>query len=773
MAKYTNQALADEQVLSVVEAEIAAASGFSNGELAEERADAMDRYLGEPLGDEVEGRSQALTREVLDTVETIMPSMMRIFTDEEMLCQFTPIGPEDAPFAEQETKVVNHVFWQMNRGFYNLYTALKDGLLSKTGVMMCYFDESENTEREEYNGLNDLEFAQLADPQMLGAQGINREIDEIEVTEEGINVVFKTTRDKGRVKVDVVPPEEFGVARDARSPFADEQTFCYARRKMTASELIEMGYDEDVIRALPSDDDVETEERLSRRHLDDEQEGLAYANHWSLNVYWITEAYIKLDRNGDGLAENLKVTIASGNASGSGAKLLDIEEIDRFPFHTWSPIILTHKFYGLSVSDLVREIQEIKTALLRGMLDNAYLSNNGRLVVNDDYVELDDVLSSRPNQIIRYNGEGAWNQYIGALPNNPLPNDTFNLMEYMDELKKRRVGAGEDTAALDNAALANVNTGVFALAHDKARAKIELIARVFSELCLKSLFLHIHELMRKHINRELTVEINGQFITSNPATWRERTDLTAVIGVGSVSKERKLLGLEKTLELQAIIAEKTPPGMLVAPQNIYKALYDLMKNNGLQPEYYFSNPAQFQPPPPQPDPMQQAQAMLMQAQAQNLQADGQSKLMRSQADMQKLQVEAQMKQAEMAAKAQESQLRQQIDGMRMQLEAMRQRTDVDARQKEMAFEQTIKGLEMRLERERMNLEHQMAMYKSQLDNIIKLVKIESDEEMKLADNDREDARRMYESMKQEADRAHKESMEYEKPEAKEGPEKAD
>ena len=771
MAK--NKALSDSEVLSLVEAEISAASGFSNGELAEERADAMDRYLGEPLGDEVEGRSQALTREVLDTVETIMPSMMRIFTDEETLCQFTPIGPEDAPFAEQETKLVNHVFWNMNRGFYNLYTALKDGLLSKSGILMCYFDESENTEREEYTGLNEIEFAQLADPAMLASQGVQREIDEIELTEDGINVVFKTTRDKGRVKVDVLPPEEFGVSREARSPFSEDQTFCYARRKMSATQLIEMGYDEDIIKTLPTDDDVETEERLARRHLDDEQEGLYYSNHWSLHTYWITEAYIKLDRNGDGLAENLKVTVAAGTSTGAGARLLDIEEIDRFPFHSWSPILLTHKFYGLSVADLVREIQEIKTALLRGMLDNAYLSNNGRLVVNDDYVELDDVLSSRPNQIIRYNGEGAWNQYIGALPNNPLPNDTFNLMEYMDELKKRRVGAGEETAALDNAALANVNTGVFALAHDKARAKIELIARVFSELCLKSLFLHIHELMRKNVNRELTAEINGQFITTNPATWRERTDVKAVIGVGSVSKERKLLGLEKTLELQAIIAEKTPPGMLVAPQNIYKALYDLMKNNGLQPEYYFSDPAQFQPPPPQPDPMQQAQMMLMQAQAQNLQADGQSKVMRSQADMQKNQIEAQMKQVEMAAKAQESRLRQQIDGMRMQLEAMRQRSEVDTRQQEMVFEQTIKALEVRMQREQMELQQQMMMYKTQLDNIIKLVKIESDEEMKLVDNDREDARRMYEAMKSEVDYERKESMGYEESEAKEGPEEAD
>ena len=125
--------LSDSELVSICENEIENASGYTSGELANERAEAMDYYLGEPYGNEEEGRSQIVSRETLDTIESLMPQLMRIFADADNLIEFDAVGPEDEDAAQQESDRVNHAFWKDNRGFYNLYTFCKDALLSKTG----------------------------------------------------------------------------------------------------------------------------------------------------------------------------------------------------------------------------------------------------------------------------------------------------------------------------------------------------------------------------------------------------------------------------------------------------------------------------------------------------------------------------------------------------------------------------------------------------------------------------------------------------------------
>src|SRR5690606_9382051 len=125
----------------------------------------------------------------------------------------------------------------------------------------------------------------------------------------------------------------------------------------------------------------------------------------SNDEYWVTEAYSYIDRDEDGIAELLKVTYVSSETGDGSATLLDIEEVDRIPFATVSPVILTHKFYGLSIADLTMDLQRIKSTLLRQILDNAYLANNGRTVINDEYVNLDDLLTSRPGGVVRLKGD--------------------------------------------------------------------------------------------------------------------------------------------------------------------------------------------------------------------------------------------------------------------------------------------------------------------------------------------------------------------------------
>jgi len=58
-----------------VEQEIQGALGYGDGKLTRQRTDAMDRYYGKKYGNEQEGRSQIVTRDVADVIEWIMPSL--------------------------------------------------------------------------------------------------------------------------------------------------------------------------------------------------------------------------------------------------------------------------------------------------------------------------------------------------------------------------------------------------------------------------------------------------------------------------------------------------------------------------------------------------------------------------------------------------------------------------------------------------------------------------------------------------------------------------
>ncbi len=651
----------DDELVSICTDAVEEASGWDNTELSEQRASAMDRYLGEPLGNEQEGRSQVRTREVFDTVQWILPSLMRMFADETNLCEFAAVGPEDEEQAQQETEVVAHIFWQQNRGFYNLLTFFTDALLSKTGILKAWWDDARDEEREEYDGITDVELAQLTnDPEW------DREPIEVEGNDDGtFRVVFKSTRERGRVVIEPVPPEEFGVERRARSPYVKDSSFVFHRVRKTRSELIAEGFDREIVDSLPDyDDDIATSrERLARYNLSEESRA-GSPPHRSMRNIWVTECYIRIDRDDDGIAELLKVTLATGSPGGGDARLLDVEEVDRVPFSTCSPIILTHKFYGLSIADIVADLQEIKTALLRGTLDNIYLANNGRTGINE-LVNEDDMLVSRPGGIVRTRGSAPPANSIFPIPQQPVPSQTFGLLEYLDQLRKARTGAGEDVAGLDKNSLANINPSVAAIAYDAARMKIELLARVMAEIGIVPLFRDIHELTQKHATKAMAIRLRGGWAQVNPSEWRSRENIRVKVGLGLASRERRLLALEQIMTKQMEVGASGGMGQLVMPEQIYSTLSRWTDTLGEEASMAWTDPRTVPPTPPKPDPatMQIEAAMRIEA------AKNETAKAKLQLEAMKIQSDQQLRTAEMQSRMVEAQARAQVERLRAELSA--------------------------------------------------------------------------------------------------------
>lgn len=685
--------LTDDQVMQICISELDAVDDSS--ELSNQREAALNAYNGELYGDEVEGRSQVVSREVMEAVEGLMPSLMRIFAEQDNLVEFVPVGPEDEEQAQQETDVINHIFWNENRGFYNLYTFCKDAMLSKTGVLKIWSDKTESVEREEYEGLDDVGLGQL-----LQDPYAEREVLEYEATEDGHHVIFRTTRDDCEIKIAPIAPEECGVKLTARSPYIADAPFSFCRFKKTIGELLAEGYEKDVLERLSFDEEVDTEERLARDTVDEANFG--WSDEFTMREVWVTECYARMDRDEDGVTELLKVTIGGTAGENGNGILLDVEEIDHVPLVTTPAIIMTHEFYGWSIADLVMDIQKIQTTLLRQVLDNTYLANNGMTAVNGDYVNIEDLLTKRPGGLVRYRGDMPWSSVVGPIPHNQLPAQTFETFERMDERQKRRTGYGDEVGALDPNALASVNTGVAALAFDAARARIELLARVIAEIGLKPLFHLAHELMIKNKFKGKALRLRNKWVNIDPSNWKTRKDSKVTVGIGKISKERKIMGYEAILAKQQELVSQGAMGTIIQPWHVYEANKGWIEAWGFEPDMLLQDPRELPPPPPKgPDP----QAELAQAQGQAMLMDGQSKMLRAQNEQQKIALDAKRMEMESQYKQAEQFLKAQIEGLKQQQAQMKAEADVTGKVVSMQHESAMKDTANQLDAVKLRLEH--------------------------------------------------------------------
>jgi hypothetical protein len=157
--------MAVRDVQTMLAAERASAlAAITSEQLMNDRASAMAYYQGDMSQDmpAQEGRSKAVSTDVSDIIEGLMPQLMDIIAGTDEIVRFEPVGPEDEEAAQQETDYVNHVLMQLNDGWQVLYDFAKDGLLSKTGICKVWWEEREQEERETYYDLTEEQYQALA-----------------------------------------------------------------------------------------------------------------------------------------------------------------------------------------------------------------------------------------------------------------------------------------------------------------------------------------------------------------------------------------------------------------------------------------------------------------------------------------------------------------------------------------------------------------------------------------------------------------------------------
>lgn len=572
-----------------------ALAGYSASRLVQDRSRALDYYNGKMDNDMPvpDGRSSAVSTDVADTVEGLMPSLMEIFTAGDEVVKFEPVGPEDEPAAEQETDYVNHVFMQQNDGFMILYQMIKDALISKVGLVKVWSEKETKESKETY-------YDQPEEALMMLASNPEIEITEHTVKPSGLHdVTIVQRKDVVKHKVANVPPEEFGISRSARS--IRDSGYCFHEVYKRESQAIDEGFDEDQVKALPTRNIVATGlEALARDTVEDSvirggDTGMNSANR----IIKITEHYINMDYEGTGKACLYK--IVTGGEQGDILKRdgkLAIDEIDAMPFAAMCPIPQPHRFFGHSVADVVIEIQKIKTALTRAMLDNAYLANNQRYEVAESGAgsnTLDDLLTSRPGGIVRTKQIGS----VAPLGFNSIADKILPMLGYFDETREWRTGVTRQGQGVDADALQNQSATAVNQSFTAAQARMKLIARIFAETGIRDLFLLLHGTIRKHGSTAETVRLRNQWIQVDPRDWKERNDMTVNVGLGTGSKSERVAHLMAIINLQsqALAAGKSN---LVQDDKLFNAGKELCKLLDYKnAEMFFSDPAKM-PPPPEP-----------------------------------------------------------------------------------------------------------------------------------------------------------------------------
>lgn len=611
------------------------------------RSDLFDRYMGEKYGDEIEGHSQFVSTDVADAVETVLPDILDVFTSAEDILEFDPVGPEDEEAAKQETAIVSHLFWQKNRGFENLYVWFKEALVQQVSYVRFGWEDAERVSIEDYEDLTADELLAIMQEVGDSAEVIERDIDEEAQT---VSVKLRIVDTEKRYVIECIPQEEFFISPRWGKVGLDGVPVCGHKRPMERGELLAMGFSESSVDAAFEEED--SEQDAGRHDTQDLFEGDDDEGDDATRKVTVYEAYVRADQNGDGRAELLKVW-----AVGDGSTILQwdggddaIEEVSSVPFAALTPYIVPHRHVGRSLAELVDDIQQVKTVLLRTTLDNIYSTQYGRPVVDPDFATEDtynDIANPSHGATIRYSGPNG-------LPFHMPPSvagATLPLIEKFEDIKEARTGATRYNQGLDAESLNKTASGINQIM-TAAQKRVKLIARVFAETGLRDLFLGIHRDLRSGPMKDIAMKLKGEWVSVNPRTWKHRADMTVNVGMGRGDRDEKRQGLMLIAQTQEKLI--MAGSRMVDESKLFATAERLAETFGFESvEPFFHDPAQLQPEPPQPEQPDPSLA-LASAQIQNMQ---QETARRAADDQAKHQLEARkiaLQEQEMALKREES-----------------------------------------------------------------------------------------------------------------------
>ena len=609
----SSKTLSDEEIGTIVDQKINMAVRWYNSKLSREREKATRYYNSEYPKRQHDGSSSFVSTEVYDAVEMMKAQILEVFGANQDIVKFKANGPNDIAECDIATKYTNYVIFQQNPGYDIFSDAIFDGLMARVGVAKVWWEERYEYVDEEFSGI---------DEQSVQGMAAQEDIDSLDAEyDEDMPGTYKgkLTRkvDKCQVRIEVINPEEFAIEAQAKG--LSRKYFCLHRTLKHFDDLVQDGYSEAKLKKAMDrndPDDLRTSpEVLARfqttdngaRFQDDTDPGAQEASKWLL----VHECYIELKRDGDEHLKLYKVVRV-------GSETLDIEEVDDLPFIAWSPLRIPHTFYGNNFAARVTPHQDVRTVLIRSIVDHATITNNPRYtVLQGGLTNPRELLDNRLGGIVNIRRPDA----VAPLEQAPLNPFVFQTLGLLKDQNEQSTGISSLSQGLNKDAVSTQNSqGMVQDLVNLSQTRQKIIARNFANQFVVPLCLKVYDLVLKNEKKSEIVELCGNWVQVDPQEWKERKAATVslYLGVGELSKEA-----DKLTQMAVTWASDPQTGSLFTTQNRYKMASDIAKMRGVQNVTdYLTSPDQI--PPPQPDPKvvaetqaetQKAQAALLTAQA--------------------------------------------------------------------------------------------------------------------------------------------------------------
>ena len=573
--------MSDSELLALVNEAERDAVRYSS-EFMKQNEKYLRYYNREPFGDEVEGQSQVVTSDVADTIESDMPGLVRVFLGSKNVMSFEPAnGSKEAELeAEEKTKYINWLVRNQPTSFKVIHDWIKDSLIQKLGVVKFGYEELETTDSDEWDGITEEEL-ELIDIQLKleAEKGVKIEYVEQNDNDDGTKYIrVRKTYKKQNFFVRGVATEDFIISRNATDE--DDAEVIGDTDMVTRGELVAAGYDEALVKSLPSVNDADEVSTLKAiRYRDQGGDKMAEdVSHWASQLIQIFYLYVKVDYDGDGIAER-RYIVKAGN------KILENEQHEMVPYAINSAILMPHSAIGRGRAELVTDHQRVSSVLTRQVLDNIYRVNNGRVVVNDDETNLDDLLTVRPNGIVRTSGRPM--EAVAQLSTPYIGQQALQVIQYWDSLKAQTTGNQLANQGLDADRFAEESVARFEGMNKSGAAKTELVARVLSETGFKKLYDGMAWYVSRYQIESLEVMILGKPMTVNPLKWVSRNDVISNVGLAAGDDEEMLQNMGQLFQIHQQLAMSQSP--VTDSQKIYNIMSKILGSMGISRIDDFAN----------------------------------------------------------------------------------------------------------------------------------------------------------------------------------------
>lgn len=581
----------DDVYENTIRALIEEAADFSENDLGPDREEATKYYYGlEPRlntgatdnggeydsyndapEDEKANRSAIVSTDVRDTIMAILPSLMRIFAGTEHAVNFLPAYGGQDQAAKDATNYIRYKFWDENDGFMTLYSAIKDCLMFRIGVVTWWTEDRVDIRVDTFSRvtseqigliLSENESAQLENLQPIGDNLYNA------------TVRYQNTMPE--LKVEAVPLDEFRVDRRAKSPNVGDFDIMGRDQYLRAGDLIALGYDEETVAMHMGASRPFTGDRLFRNPYEDIASGVFD------DLVRYGDYYIRVDRDGDGVPELRRIC-----TMGDGHEIVADDPVSYSNFAVFSSDPRAHTLIGDSSTDLTLDIQRINTNLIRGALDSLAQSINPRTAINETLTNVDDALNDEVGAIIRT--RGAPSEAVFPILIDFVGRDAFEMKSQIDALRQSRTGISEASKGLDPKALQSTTMMGVDLIATGAQERIELIALILANTGIKQMYKGLLREITANPNKQDQMQVNGKWMEIDPSTFDPNMRVKVNPALGKGSDMSRLMALQDVRNTQVeIISKYGINNPVVGVQEVRNTIVDMLELANIKtPSRYF------------------------------------------------------------------------------------------------------------------------------------------------------------------------------------------